>query len=168
VFKNDAVAHLRDYFSPPQDGGTPSVRMLDLRQEFPTQWHHFLNPTNPADENVFELEMTPSLFPFRDEGKTLKVNKIWLLARCTDEEDYDVVMTLPPPAGSNTMTLARDDLYGDLHSNSGQEDVVALGVEVMPTDSPVTWQLQMTRPGGGNLQDMEVEDVLLVLGYEWE
>jgi hypothetical protein len=38
----------------------------------------------------------------------------------------------------------------------------------VPTEPPVTWQLTMTRPGGANLQDMEVEDVLFVLGYEWE
>ena len=45
-FKNGAVTHLRDYFS--QDGATPSLRMFNLRQEFPTQWHRFLHPTNPA------------------------------------------------------------------------------------------------------------------------
>jgi hypothetical protein len=56
----------------------------------------------------------------------------------------------------------------------GQKDVAAAGIEVVPTDPPVTWQLRMSRPGGGNLQVdpvshvMEVEDVLLVLGYEWE
>ena len=49
-----------------------------------------------------------------------------------------------------------------------------LGIEIVPTDPPVKWQLKMTRPGGGNLQEdpvkkvMEVEDVILVLGYEWE
>ena len=84
AFKNSAVAHLRDHFS--QDGATPSLRMLDLRREFPTQWHRFLNPTDPADGNVFELEMSPVCSPCGIEGKTLKVNTIWLLARCTDGE----------------------------------------------------------------------------------
>jgi hypothetical protein len=55
--------------------------MLNLRQVFPTQWHRFLNPTNPADGNVFELEMSPNHFPMLDLAKTLKVNTIWLLAR---------------------------------------------------------------------------------------
>lgn len=44
-FKNAAVKHLREYFE--QDGAVPSL--FNLRQEFPTQWHRFLNPTNPAD-----------------------------------------------------------------------------------------------------------------------
>jgi hypothetical protein len=52
--------------------------------------------------------------------------------------------------------------------------VSALGIEVSPADPPATWKLKMTRPGGGNLQKdalkgmMEVEDLILVLGYEWE
>ncbi|HEV8713432.1 MAG TPA: neuraminidase-like domain-containing protein [Candidatus Binatia bacterium] len=174
AFKNGAVAYLRDYFS--QDGATPSLRMFNLRQEFPSQWHRFLHPANPANGNVFELEMVPSLFPIRDMGKTLKVNTVWLLARCTDTGSYNIVMTpplpAPPPVGSDTMTLAPVNQYGGLHFS--QKGVAALGIEVVPTDPPVKWQLKMIRPGGGNLQEdpvkkiIEVEDVLLVLGYEWE
>lgn len=175
-FKNSAVAHLRDYFS--QDEATPSLRMLNLRHDFPTQWHRFLNPTNPAGENVFELEMSPALFPFRDVDRALKVNTIWLLARCTDPGNYQIVLSppLPPPPSAptpdpNKITLARANQYGGLHFQ--QKDTSVLGIEVVPTDPPVKWQLKMTRPGGGNLQPdpvkkvSEVEDVILVLGYEW-
>jgi hypothetical protein len=169
-FKNGAVAHLRDYFS--QDGATHSLRLFDLRQEFPTQWHRFLQPTDPENGNTFELEMSPDLFPIRDQGKTLKVNRIVLLARCTDAGSYDVALTpplpVPPPAGSNTITLAPVDQYGGMHF--GQKEPVQR-VAIAPADPPVVWRLRMTRPGGGNLQvdpAREVEDVLLVLGYEWE
>ena len=171
MFKNAAISHLREYFS--QDEGTPSLRMFNLRQDFPSQWQRFLNPSDPADGNVFELEMSQNLFPIRDRGKTLKVNSIWLLARCTDAGNYEVVMTPPlpelPPADSNTMTLARANQYGGLHYS--QKDVAALDIEILPTlDPPIKWQIKMTRPGGGNLQTdiVEVEDVLLLVGYEWE
>jgi hypothetical protein len=49
-----------------------------------------------------------------------------------------------------------------------------LGIEVVPTDPPLQWVLRMERPGGGNLQidgdtnQMEVENLMLVVGYEWE
>src|SRR5205085_3794538 len=75
AFKNGAIEHLRAYFS--QDGATPSLRMFNLRQEFPSQWHRFLNPTDPANGNILELEMLSSLFPLRDLEKTLKVNTLW-------------------------------------------------------------------------------------------
>jgi Tc toxin complex TcA C-terminal TcB-binding domain/Neuraminidase-like domain/Salmonella virulence plasmid 28.1kDa A protein len=166
AFKNAAVAHLRSYFS--QDGATPSLRMFNLRQEFPTQWHRFLNPTNPADGNVFELEMSPSLFSLRDKDKTLKVNSIALLARCTNVGSYDVEIE-PLPEESIAMTLPPVNQYGGLHfSQTGVE------IDLVPTDLPVKWQFKMTRSGGGNLQEdplkkvMEVEELLMVLGYEWE
>jgi hypothetical protein len=44
---------------------------------------------------------------------------------------------------------------------------------VISINPPIKWQLKMTPPGGGNLKEdpvrkvMEVEDMLLVLGYEW-
>ncbi|NER50334.1 MAG: hypothetical protein F6J92_27395, partial [Symploca sp. SIO1A3] len=170
LFKNSAIAHLREYFS--QDEGTPSLRMFNLRQEFPSQWHRFLYPTSPADGNVFELEMSQNLFPIRDHDKTLKVNTIWLLARCMDAENYEVITTYPDNP-EDTMLIAPVEQYGGLHF--AQKDVAAMGIEIVPTaNPPVRWQLKMSRPGGGNLQEdpvtkvMELEDLLLVLGYEWE
>ena len=153
--------------------------MFNLRQEFPTQWHRFLHPTDPTTGNIFELEMLPNLFPVRDAGKNLKVNTIWIIARCTDVANYTVTMTpplpAPPPAGSNSITLTRLPTFGGLHMNGeAGKDVSSMTIEILPTDPPVKWQLKMTRPGGGNLVEdpvkkvMEVEDVLLVLGYEWE
>ena len=174
VFKNGAIAHLRQYLS--EDETTPSLLALDLRRDFGTQWSRFLNPANPANGNVFEFEMSPALFPMRDAGKTLKINTLYLLAHCTDAENYGVTLTpplpAPPPAGANTMTLAKSNTYGGLHF--GQKDVAAAAVEIVPPDPPATWRIRITRPGGGNLTEdpvkrvMEVEDVILVLGYEWE
>jgi hypothetical protein len=114
------------------------------------------------------LEMSPSLFPFRDVGKTLKVNTIYLLARCTEEGNYSVVMTpplpAPPPAGSNSMTLAPVNQYGGLHFSQKDVSDAPEPVTIDPAALPVKWQLKMTPPG----ENLEVEDILLVLGYEWE
>lgn len=117
--------------------------------------------------------MSPELFPLRDAGKTLKVNAIWALARCTDAGSYKLVLSLPLPAGSDTLTLATGggDQYGSLHHDRLK---VASTVSFAPRGTPAKWQLKMTRPGGGNLIEdptrkvMEVEDLLLVLGYEWD
>jgi hypothetical protein len=164
TFKNLAVTNLRNYLS--EDETTPSRRLLDLRQEFPSQWSRFLTPTNPGDPNLFGFEMSPSLFQIKDITKTLKINTIWVLSRCTDPGIYKVVLTQPLAAGSNAFALPAVSKYGGLHF--GEKDVSALGIKVVPTDPPVLWQLQMTRPGGGNLQAQEVEDLMLVLGYQWE
>ncbi len=170
-FKNRAISHLRGYF---RQDDAPSLRLFNLRQEFPTQWHRFLNPTNPADGNIFELDMSPNLFRILDQDKTLKVHTIWILARCTSSESYEVVITPPLPAPSspttadpNKMTLAQVNLYGGLHFS--QKDVVP-PVTIVPTEPPLTWQLKMTHSvsGGKNLQGDEVAEMFLVLGYKWE
>jgi hypothetical protein len=176
AFKDRAIAHLRDYFS--QDDATPSVRMINLRQEFPTQWRRFLHPTNPADGNVFELEASPQLFRLLDREKTLRIQTLWLLARCADAGNYEAVLTpplpAPPPApmlDPHRLTLTPTALYGGLHVS--EKDVAALGIAIAPTDPPATWRLRLSRPGGGNLHidpsndAAEVEDVVLVLGYTW-
>jgi hypothetical protein len=175
LFKNNAVSHLRDYFD--QDDASRSLRMFDLRQEFPAQWHRFLNPTNPANGNVLEFEMSPKLFPLKDAGKTLKINTIWLVARATDPGSYSITMSPPlpepPPPGVNVVELAPVNQYGGLHFNQNT-DVAGLGVEVVPGDPPVAWRLRMRRPGGDDLGtdpitgEMEVSDLVMVLGYEWE
>ena len=67
-------------------------------------------------------------------------------------------LSAPSPTGLNAMTLARVNQYGGLHCS--QKDVAALGIEVVPTDPPVRWQLQMARPGGGNLQEDPVKKVI--------
>ena len=158
-FKNSAVTNLRDYFR--ETVATPSQRLLNLRQEFPSQWHRFLTPTSPTGPNIFEFEMSHSLFQIKDMGKTIKINAISILARCADPGIYEVELTPRAGAGSNTFSLPKLGQYGGLHF--GQKDVS--GLQVVPTDSPALWQLRMTR-GGNNLREDEVEDLVLVLGYQ--
>jgi hypothetical protein len=176
AFKNGAIIHLRKYFEG-EDGATHSVRLFNLRQEFPTQWHRFLNPTNPVNGNVFELEMSPSLFRTLDEEKTLKVNMIWLLARCTDAGNYSVVLKLIPPppalppANSDKFKLVQISQYGGLHfANKTKQDIPPLSDIVIDSANPsIKWQLKMTGPApGGALGKNEIEDVFLVVEYKWE
>ena len=126
--------------------------------------------------------MSPNFFRTLDAGKTLKVNTIWLLARCTDMGSYSVRFIKPslppslspPPPDPNTMTLSKTPQYGGLHF--GQRDVKdgSPPITIAPTGPLAMWKLQMTRPGGAKLREdparkiMEVEDLILVLGYEWE
>lgn len=163
-FKKAAVKNLRNYFNTPLEGATPGLRMLNLRQEFPTQWHRFKHPDNQDDDNLFELEMAPNLFPLRDAGKTLKVKTIWLLARCSNPAEFEVEIIVPGRSEPVVMTLKQvGTKYGDLLSG---EAVVTPEIEIGPTAPPVKWNL-ITHPGEGT-QVSEVDDVFLVLGYEWK
>ena len=173
VFKNGTINNLRQYFR--DEGLSNSLRMFNLRQEFTEQWHRFLFPTNPDADNVLELEMTSNLFPLRDQGKILKIQNIWLLARCREEEGYSVVITPSSPEGSPvesiTMVLARVKIneYGDLHfSTKSKKDIPPLAdITIDFSPQPVKWLLKMTGPNG-KIQDAEVNDLLVVVRYQWE
>jgi hypothetical protein len=167
TFKSMAIANLRDYYG--AAATTRSVRAFNVRSEFPTRWHRFLNPANGGG-NVLELDMGPALFPVRDEGKILAIDTMWLLARCKDRTlRYEVVMPIPgqsppDPADDLTIPLAAVNQYGGLHFS--QTDVSGLGIQVRPVATPVKWRLTMNRDGG-NIKE-EVEDVIIVLAYHWE
>jgi hypothetical protein len=169
-FKSAAVDNLRQYLSAAD--GTPSFRLFDLRQEFPAQWYRFLNPTNPVNGNVFELEVSPVLFRLLDSTSMLKINSLSVLARCSDAGAYRVVANPPLPGGSDTISIAPLEKFGGLHF--GQIDSTASNVEVLPNSPAVTWRMRMTRPGGGDLQsdpatnEKEVQDLILIVGYQWE
>lgn len=157
-FKNGVVTHLRDYYS--QDDTTPSLRLFNLRQEFPSQWSRFLNPTLPANGNVFELKMSADLFRSLDVGKSLKVNTIWFLARCTGS--YSVTITQPPPATppppATAQPLATVQKFGDLK-------FVRLDAQSVTIDPAIPWAIKLIRTDG---VPALVEDMFLVLGYEWD
>jgi hypothetical protein len=70
----------------------------------------------------------------------------------------------PSDPDSNEFALEQAQQYGGLRFS--EKDVE---IAIVPSDTPVKWWMTMTGPGsGGRLQKDEVEDLLLVLGYEWE
>ncbi len=162
AFKDAAIAHLREYFA--AAGTTPSLRLINLRQEFPSQWQRFLNPADPAAGNIFELPLSADLFPLRDQGKSLAIHTIWLLARCADTGAYRVTLAPPLPA-TPPLTLSPAEAFGGLHLRRIEVDPP--GIDIAPSQAIAPWRLAMTRAGGENLQGSEVQDLLVVLGYEW-
>jgi len=159
VFKNSAITHLRNYFS--DEDTEPQLRMFNLQQDFPTQWYRFLNPANPENGNVFELELSPNLFPIRDKDQNLRINTISLLARSPNTDGYQCMIT-GPDGPLPTITITPINQFGGLHFGQINVDI---GIDLM--DDPITWQLRMTRGGTDNelLQINEVENMILLLGY---
>ncbi len=70
------------------------------------------------------------------------------------------------------MSLVKNTTFGGLRI--GERDVADAAVEIAPTGPLATWRISLTRPGGGNLTEdpvttvPEVQDLMLVLGYEWQ
>lgn len=157
--------NLREYF----DGGDkdPGTKIINLKHDFASEWHKLIYPNKPADGNVLELKITRNLFPYRDKLHTLKINTVTILARCSNNGDYDVTfhppLPAPPPAGADQMTLTPVATYGNLHFAT--RDTSGDGIE-LDFSTDVIWNLMVESPSGNNLEERELEDMYLILGYE--
>ncbi len=175
-FKNGVVAHLRDYFS--QDARTPVAAHVQSAPGIADRSGRASSIRSlPADGNVLELEMSPRFFRALDQEKTLKIQLVWVLARCTEtrrEATRSSSLRLPP-APPRRAPIDHDAAHSGKQYGGwqfSQKDVTDLGIAVETSGPAVKWQLQMTS-GGANLKKnatgkVEVEDLILVLGYHWD
>ena len=63
--------------------------------------------------------------------------------------------------------------FGGLHADINDLVTAGIALEVVPNDPPVAWRVRMNGPGGNLVVDpstgeMEVSDLVMVLGYDWE
>ncbi|GAA0193468.1 hypothetical protein GCM10009122_56400 [Fulvivirga kasyanovii] len=167
LLKDGAIANLREYFG--SDDQAPGMKIINLKHDFASEWHKLLHPNNPASGNVLEFKVTRNLFPFRDKLHTLKINMITILARCSDGGDYDITfnppLPEPPPAGADEMTLTPVATYGNLHFATRDTSGDAIELDF---SADIIWNLKVESPSGNNLEVNELEDMYLILGYEWE
>lgn len=166
LLKKEALSHLRDYYS--ADDSVTAMKIINLKHDFPSDWHKMLYPDDPSKGNVMKMKITRNLFPYRDHLHALKVNKIAILARCFDGGDYDVTfyppLPEPPPAGTDKMTLTTVAEFGNLHYASRDTPGDSIQLDFSTEN---IWKLKIESPSGNNLSDNELEDMNLVLGYEW-
>ena len=101
--------------------------------------------------------MAPNLFPVRDQGKTLVVEKVQLLARCKDG-NYSVTLDAPADAA----TLTSKQAYGGLH-----EGQMTVPKNVDLSQDPATWKFRMKGPNDADLSTDEVTDVVMLVNYSW-
>jgi hypothetical protein len=84
AFKNGAVAHLRDYF-------TRSLRMFNMRHEFPTEWAKFKRVKIEGGTKTSELTLNlrEEHYPFWSKGRLKELKRVDLFAR-TDKNSVEI------------------------------------------------------------------------------
>ena len=166
-----ATNYLATYFQ--MSTPSPSVRMLSLRTEFPTEWYRFLYPSNAQNGNSLDIELSGKLFPYRDSRRTVQINSIGIVAKCTHKKNYEI--RLIPPLQANQPALTADEIVDDLEDPTMsihyfQKDVSADGINIQ-AGTAMQWKLKMSGPNGAALafdavkKEMEIEDLFLILGY---
>lgn len=149
-FKDEAVDNLRAYYH--ASDPSRSLRLFNLKQEFPSEWARFRDPA--ATGHKLEIKLAPELFRGMDAGKKIKITDVWLAGRCGAGVSLDLI---PPAAASVTMPLDGKE-FGELRSRH-----LALGTAVT-VDTAAT-PVMLTIDGGA--AQPAIEELYLVLGYHW-
>jgi hypothetical protein len=68
--------------------GQPQARVFSAKHEFPSEWHRFLRPTDPAaGQQTIQFDLGYERFPFQFRGKQLLVSQVELFLKFKDELD---------------------------------------------------------------------------------
>ena len=137
-------------------------RVYDIKREFSTEWHKFLQPVAGAAEQQLVLENLPERLPyFTRNFKFKKVSKIEVVALAKDSSKIYKVMVSPLGiADADMLTLAIGAEYHGLHNNS--KDLT--GSEVILN----TWTIKVKENGVGDFKSLApdaIGELFLIINY---
>ncbi len=160
VLKTKSTDYLKTLVN--MSNNTPFRRLFSLRHDFPTAWHHFLNPA-AGQENICSLDMVQDRFPFFAQGKkiTIKSAEFHIKAPSTDVFDMQF-MSQPtaPPVLTSAKAIATTGL---------QAVTIAQTLSLANAQNPASfWQLKLKKhviASFNALKENDVEDVFLLVEY---
>ena len=154
---SDVVLHLK-YTA--RDGGeilkknaTPvspqsGFRLFSAKHEFPSEWHHFLNPSETEDQSM-ALNLTAERFPMQKPGWKIKIAALDLYLSVNDNKAYQsgtpLTITVTPPGTTKPpkqLISADQDAGGLPH----------LAISYSPEKVPGMWTLGVAETDVGNLE----------------
>jgi len=71
-----------------------NTRVLNVRHEFPSQWHRFTQSTFVDGQKIVELPITKEMFPFLAKDKNLYMSEIMIVAKCKQKFSVDILPLL--------------------------------------------------------------------------
>ena len=84
------------------EGRQGFARAFSARQEFPTEWYRFLNPTDPTAAQTLAVEIDETRFPFLFRGRAIAVTGAGIMLQFKDITDpavFHLDPTNPTPLG---------------------------------------------------------------------
>jgi len=165
---NDVVLHVRYTASDGDDGlrtaaenavnaalPLSGLRLFSVKDEFPTEWHHFFTPDAGAAQTL-ALPLDKSAFPRSRNGGALQINAVRLFAAWKDPKAYfasaPLTMSVSPPSASSVQTtlVKGPAALGDLAVSSTLAPVAG------SSWAAGSWTLTAAGAVGNNLENIWV------------
>ncbi|MDC0743173.1 Tc toxin subunit A-related protein [Polyangium mundeleinium] len=131
------------------------LRLFSLKDEFPTEWHHFFTPDAGAVQTLV-LPLEKSVFPRSRNGGTPQINAVRLFAAWKDAKAYfagaPLTMSVAPPSAASVETT--------LGKGPGALDTLAVSPTLTPAAGTSwaagSWTLSAAGPVGEGLDNIWV------------
>ena len=139
--------------------GLVLMRGFSARRDFPTQWYKFLNPVNPADPQVLEMDITKR-FPFFTRGLNIKISSVVVLADLPADADVSgngqpVLYLSGQRMNNQLINLGPDPRFGSMLYSS-----------MSCKDAPGTWKITNgTGAGATPVTGSGLNDLFVVFFY---
>src|SRR5690606_14387407 len=94
-----------------------SVKLFNIKQDFPNEWHKFLYPNNGQDQE-FVVELKPEHYPFMLKGsiKNLKIKKLDIFMESDTDTDLELLMKVTSLDYETSPTdVTQDPVYNNVH-----------------------------------------------------
>jgi hypothetical protein len=182
LFKDEAVKHINNFLkNVDQLTDQPLMRMLSLKDEFPTEWHRFLHAE--GTKQVLKFTIGKERFPFFTQHRKIVVMKIDVFAKCTQKGDYHMILSYTKPDDKTTdssdnfdstsppedrgIILSHDTRYDNLHHATINVNDANLDLKELDITKEMSLKVKSsTSSDYKSLASDEIEEMFLVLHYK--
>jgi hypothetical protein len=163
LLKKPAIEEVKTLIEAGQKQGL--ARLFSIRHEFGSEWHRFLNPDSPTDNQTLTLSLNDERFPFLFQGKPITISKVEIFVKV--KPDFNATHN----ESTLKFTLAVGESAPDA-SNAQLEDIFSLkpwnelkSGEMSVNDSPGNWTINGWLNNGDRIHKDALEDVVIVCHY---
>lgn len=140
-----ASAHAERILAGEQTGGTPMIRVLDIRREFPDEWHRFTHPETAVP--ILLLADIERRLPFFTRNRETTVHRVEIAAAATSPDPMEFVVA---GLGADiSLPMTRSPYNGLVHG---------ISAEMSQRLQNVSIRLQSNRTD-------VLDELLLLIGY---
>lgn len=109
-----------------------AARLFDIKHEFGTEWHKFLNSVGDGNGQGLIIKLLPEHYPFFVRGKlsnmdALKITKAHLFIESTSTDDFTAHVKVTSAEVENDLPVSIDPNYNVHHLSMELQNVNALG-----------------------------------------
>ena len=147
------------------EGGKGLARLFNLRHEFPSEWHRFLNPPEELEGlQTLTMDLSKKRFPFLFQERPITISAMELFVK-VKPEFADKYNNKQPYLTLEEGTEAPEIPDYFILSLTDWNDLLRATKDIDPAGQPGDWTLTAWLNGHERLNADAIEDIFLICSY---